>query len=76
MRADFTTGERFCRSAKAIRLIFIGVHAAKFLTVCVVNGHQKMVMFAPLVFAKISFLSLWGFFCGSFGHRGHPCLVW
>jgi hypothetical protein len=53
---------------EAVRFVFIGVHAAKFFAVGVKNSHQKMVMFAALIFAKISFLFLWGFSRRSFGH--------
>jgi len=36
-------------------LFLIGVHAAEFLSVGIINGHQKVVMAPPLVFVKRRF---------------------
>jgi len=36
-------------------LLLIGVHAAEFLSVGIINGHHKVVMAPPLVFVKRRF---------------------
>src|SRR4029077_5208601 len=45
-RALLTRGEAIC-------FVFIGVDAAKLFTVGVINGDEKMMMFAPFVLVEI-----------------------
>ncbi len=59
---------------KTRSLVFVGVHAAELLAICIVNGYQPVVMLPPPVLAKSTLLFTRRFLRRYFRHSDFPVL--